>query len=92
MAKNEKVFKFYSDPGHGWLAVPIKDLAPVNLKVTDFSPYSYIRGKTVYLEEDCDATMFILQYQFMNGGEKPKYIEKYTDGTHPIRSYDRIPT
>ena len=85
-----KTFKFYSDPGHGWLAVKIADVIAVNLNVKDFSQFSYIRGQTLYLEEDCDATMFIEQYKFHNGGQRPNYIEKHTDDRHPIRSYDRI--
>lgn len=86
-----KTFKFYSDPGHGWLAVKIADAEAIGLKVSDFSPYSYIRGKTLYLEEDCDATLFVTRYQLKNGGQRPNYVEKYTDKSHPIRSYDRIP-
>lgn len=85
-----KTFKFYSDPGHGWLAVKIADVIAIGMSVKDFSPYSYIRGKTLYLEEDCDATMFVAQYRLKNDGQRPNYIEKHTDNRHPIRSYDRL--
>jgi hypothetical protein len=48
---------FYSDPGHGWLAVPREELINLGIlhKITD---YSYQRGKTVYLEEDLDMSTY----------------------------------
>lgn len=61
MAKNYTKplkLKFHSDPSHGWLAVKrelIKDLGIAD-KITSFS---YERGQSVYLEEDCDAALFI---------------------------------
>jgi hypothetical protein len=49
---------FYSDPGHGWLAVPRQELIDLGIlhKITD---YSYQRGATVYLEEDCDMSTYV---------------------------------
>jgi len=48
-------FKFYSDPGHGWLAVKLALLH--KLEIADaITHYSYVKGKTVYLEEDSDVT------------------------------------
>ena len=45
---------YYTDPGHGWFAV--KTALLYRLDIEDkISPYSYTRGKTAYLEEDCDA-------------------------------------
>ena len=76
--------KFYSDPGHGWIAVKYNLLQELNIthKIT---PYSYQKGKTVYLEEDCDAYLFVKEMK-KNGVEVvPDY--KYTDKTSPIRSY-----
>lgn len=51
-------YKFHVDPGHGWLAVPVKELEEHNL-LSKISVYSYRRGDTVFLEEDCDAPLFI---------------------------------
>ena len=46
-----------TDPGHGWLQVPIDLLEKLN--ITDkISGYSYKRGSYAYLEEDCDWTIF----------------------------------
>ena len=48
----------HSDAGHGWLAVKLADLKMLGIEsvITDFS---YVKGKTAYLEEDKDATTYI---------------------------------
>lgn len=84
-----KTFKFYSDPGHGWLAVKEKDLEIVGLCVDDISPFSYHKGKTVYLEEDSDFSLFIKAYVSVFGN-KPRYVEKHLDRSHYIRNYPRV--
>ena len=49
---------FHADAEHGWLAVKTKDV--VELGLTDqISDFSYAKGKTVYLEEDKDAQVFL---------------------------------
>jgi|JFJP01.1.fsa_nt_gi hypothetical protein len=51
-------FKYYTDPGHGWMMTPVKLLE--KYKVQDkISKYSYIDGDTAFLEEDCDATVLL---------------------------------
>ena len=53
-----KVYKFYSDAGHGWLCVSKKKL--VKLGIADkISGFSYVRNDNVFLEEDADAQLFI---------------------------------
>ena len=49
--------KYYTDPGHGWVAVKRKLLNDLGIadKITYFS---YQKGQTVYLEEDCDLATF----------------------------------
>lgn len=83
-----KVFKFYSDPGHAWLAVKVSDVVSLGMTAKDFSGYSYTRGSTLYLEEDGDAPKFQKAWHAKFG--EMQYVEKHTDKTHPIRSYDRI--
>lgn len=81
----KKVFKFYSDPGHGWLAVE-KNLL-VKMGIADkISEYSYMKGETAYLEEDCDAAIFIKEYKRL--GNEFRHISVYHEKT-PIRSYPR---
>lgn len=49
---------FHSDTGHGWLAVKRKEVESLGL-VDKISSFSYQKGKTVYLEEDVDAGLFL---------------------------------
>ena len=51
-------YTFYEDPGHGWLAVPIKELKQLGIweKIT---VYSYMDEQFVYLEEDQDMDTFL---------------------------------
>jgi hypothetical protein len=75
----------FSDAGHGWMAVPLKDL--VELKIADkVSPYSFLRGKTAYLEEDADATLFFETYK-NRFGKYPEQKEGKWHERSPIRYY-----
>tara|TARA_R110001606_G_scaffold377280_1_gene536281 strand:- start:443 stop:706 length:264 start_codon:yes stop_codon:yes gene_type:complete len=58
MEKIDKIHKWHSDPSHAWLEVKIKDLKKLNID-KDISNYSYINGDYAYLEEDCDASVYI---------------------------------
>lgn len=83
MSKTLKI-KFYSDPGHGWGAVKRKVL--VDLGITSkISGFSYQKGDTVYLEEDCDLP--VLTTALSAKGVWIQHIEKHTDRRSPIRSY-----
>jgi hypothetical protein len=81
-----RVFKLYSDSGHGWLAVKVMDLFDT-CTAHKISNYSYIRGLTAYLEEDIDAGIFIANWRELH--DDFKYEAKYVDGNSVIRSYDR---
>ncbi len=81
-----KTYKFYADPGHGWLAVKITELMELGI-ITQISPYSYMLGGTAYLEEDCDAVLFWEAYKD-HSGSYPHPVIKHTDKRSPIRSYD----
>lgn len=81
-----KVYVFHCDPGHGWVAVKKKELDA--LGITGVSQYSYVKGETVYLEEDCDLSLFIAAYE-KTFGNKPKFRESYLERT-PIRYYERF--
>lgn len=84
-----KKFNFYSDAGHGWLAVDTSDLEAIGLTVQEFSPYSYRQGDTLYLEEDCDASFFVKQYESRIGKFE---CEEFDHGNYsPIRHMDRLP-
>lgn len=76
--------KVYTDPGHGWGAVKRRVLVDLNI-LQKITPYSYQKGATVYLEEDCDLSTLVAALK--EKGYNPVYIEKHTDNRHPIRSY-----
>jgi hypothetical protein len=82
-----KQYIHHTDPGHGWLAVKKSELE--FLKIADkITQYSYVKGDTVYLEEDLDATTFILAYE-KAFGYRPKTRESYLETT-PIRYYPNV--
>lgn len=78
-------FKFYTDPGHGWGAVKRKML--IDLGIADrISHFSYQKGDTVYLEEDCDLP--VLTTALSAKGIWIEHVGKHTDRRSPIRSYE----
>ena len=80
-----KEYIFHTDPGHGWIAVKRKELADLGV-LDKVSSYSYQKGQTVYLEEDCDAALFFNAYRAKHNTD-PKYRESHLERT-PIRYYD----
>lgn len=80
-----KQYILHTDPGHGWLAVKKRELIALDL-VDKVSGYSYVKGNTVYLEEDCDAALFFNAYEGIFG-KRPDYRVSYLDRT-PIRYYN----
>jgi hypothetical protein len=78
---------YYQDPGHGWLAVKREWLKALGIE-DRITPYSYQRGSTVYLEEDCDFPRF--HEAAKAAGWEVNYSLKYADKRSPIRSYERF--
>ena len=68
-------FVFHSDPGHGWLQVPKKLIRELGIG-KEISSYSYQDEDFLYLEEDCDAVLFIEAYVKKNGA-KPEFVVKH---------------
>ena len=79
--------KFYSDPGHGWGAVKRHVLTDLGIadKITRFS---YQKGDTVYLEEDCDLPTLTTALSLR--GIWIEHVSKHTDRRSPIRSYENF--
>lgn len=76
--------KFYTDPGHSWIAVK-KDLL-VKLGIANrITAYSYMKGKTAYLEEDCDASLLLDVLK--DSGVKVELVRKHVEFRSPIRNY-----
>ena len=82
-----KTYIFHSDPGHGWLAVKKSELTELGI-YGQISQYSYMKGDTVYLEEDCDAYTFVKRFEQIFK-QKPKTRESYLENT-PIRYYQNF--
>jgi sugar phosphate isomerase/epimerase len=75
---------YYTDPGHGWAACKIDTLR--DLGIADaISHYSYMRGRTAYLEEDCDFARLL--DALAARGIAYVITEKHTNRRSPIRSY-----
>lgn len=79
-------FTLFVDPGHGWLKVSIaqlKKLAPE--VINSISPYSYMTPTAVFLEEDCDAPLFLKALTAKNIVHDHKV--SHTNNRSKIRSY-----
>lgn len=79
--------KFYSDPGHGWGAVKRQVLRQYGL-LDRISGFSYQKGDTVYLEEDCDLPALVTA--LAANGTVVEWENKHTDNRSAIRGYDRF--
>jgi hypothetical protein len=79
-----EAFTMFNDPGHAWLAVRRNELEDMGI-MDRISPCSYQKGNIVYLEEDCDFSVFVSARIAQN---KPFHvIEEYTDELSPIRNF-----
>lgn len=80
------LFRFVSDPAHGWLEVPLQLIHVLGVG-DQISQYSYRKGLLAYLEEDCDAGVFIRACRAQ--GIPVEYDDVYEEHT-AIRSYQRF--
>jgi hypothetical protein len=76
--------RMISDPGHGWLEVPVSELARLGI-ARKISRYSFRKGRMAYLEEDMDAGTY-LEALDAAGEPRPDIVEVHQDPT-PIRGY-----
>ena len=81
--KNLKL-NYFTDPGHGWVSVKLQTLIDLGIH-NKISHYSYIRGSSAYLEEDCDLDLLYKACDAI--GLKIDLTEKHTNNRSPIRSY-----
>lgn len=80
-----KDYNFYSDDGHGWLAVKRSEVNALGLQ-DKISNYSYQKGNTVYLEEDSDTSLFINTKVSL--GDTIRFNEVYHRGQSWIRGLE----
>ena len=77
-------YRFISDPGHAWLEVEMFEAVALGVKP---SRYSYAHRGKWYLEEDCDAPLFVAAKKAR--GEPVEFVEVHQENT-PIRNYANI--
>lgn len=75
----------YNDPSHGWAAVAVSELKFLGI-AEKISGYSYIKGETAFLEEDCDLPIYLDALR-ANGTEFT-FSEHHTNGDSFIRGYN----
>lgn len=78
---------FYTDPGHGWLRVT-RTLVDHLGCAQQITPYSYQRGRYVYLEEDCDAPL-VLRALKEQGVTDVQLVYREHPHRSTVRSYAR---
>lgn len=77
---------FVNDPGHGWLKVPLTDIAALGIE-TEITPYSYIEGQFAYLEEDLDAPRYLNTLASQNLPQPEitdQYVERFSRDKGPF--------
>jgi len=77
-------FDFYADPGHGWIRVSRQLIDKLDI-ADKISGYSYQRRDSVYLEEDCDFSVFVDAMKKAGKTVETKY--HHTNKTSKIRNY-----
>ena len=80
--------KYIQDPGHGWLVIPLSVISELGI-ANKISSCSYYNKNMAYLEEDCDAGVFLeaLKEQ-LNITYKDLFImEQHQDKYSVIRTY-----
>tara|TARA_B100000900_G_scaffold37245_1_gene27965 strand:+ start:2069 stop:2392 length:324 start_codon:yes stop_codon:yes gene_type:complete len=82
-----KTIKHFIDPGHGWYKVSRKLLRKMNL-LSKISSFSYQKNDWVYLEEDCDATIFFDRYKELFGEIQIRVTSNIAENMSSIRYYD----
>ena len=78
---------YVQDPGHGWIAADVQGLRALGI-ADKISSYSYRDGDLVWLEEDCDAPLFVGALR--KAGIPFTIVETHTRGDAFIRRLPRF--
>lgn len=82
-----KTITYYADPGHAWAKVKRQDLIKLGI-INLISAYSYESKDFVYLEEDCDLTLYVQALK--SQGIEPKFKGNQSNKQSKIRGYSRF--
>ncbi len=74
----DSTFVYFIAPDHGWLEVSLEDLDAVDVPRRYISRYSTFKKSYAYLEEDCDAGIFLAAFRAKYGSE-PTIVENVID-------------
>lgn len=79
-------YKYFQDPGHGWIKVPVTELVDLGI-AEQITTYSYLSpsGKFAYLEEDMDAGTFLQAKR--SRGDEFSIDNRHCNRPSSIRSY-----
>ena len=80
------MYIFHSDPGHGWLQVTRQELKDLGI-LDKISHYSYQKRGDVYLEEDCDYSLFAERMKELGKPFEIKEINSQSKDSI-VRSYE----
>lgn len=80
---------YVQDPGHGWISADHQSLDRLGI-LGKVSSYSYRDGDLVWLEEDCDAGLYLRALK--DAGIPYQVKETHTKGDAWIRSLPRFVT
>jgi len=83
----DKQYRWHTDPAHGWLEVPQAEIDALGIR-DQISAYSFsgINRDNVpvaYLEEDCDAIVFLKAAGLVEAGRD--FRDSYSDGESFVR-------
>jgi hypothetical protein len=78
-------YTYHQDPGHGWIQVPLSEVERLNITP---SRYSYRDRAAAYLEEDCDAALWIEAKRA--AGEPYTITERHSNADSFIRNLPRF--
>jgi hypothetical protein len=82
-----KTIIYHTDPAHGWLEVTAADVQALGI-AGQISNYSYRKGDACYLEEDCDAFLFMETAK--GAGWTVNVTTRHTDRDSFIRALPRF--
>ena len=77
-----RTYTYLSDPGHGWLIVPLADVRAAGFRPSEFSFY---QGSLAYLEEDADMPAFLALMP-----NPPTITDQSIDRDAPCRNFRRF--
>lgn len=77
-----RVHIFHADPGHGWIQASRKECEKLGIleKISSFS-YQSQDGKTLYLEEDFDMTLYLNALGYNQSNNRPEFDDRYADNS-----------